>query len=91
LSESWTAERDRLSLDLAGLPGNTYPFGLSNASQIVSIEGAELDGTDPKKPKLLVRFPAGADGYAERQVVLQFRPKPQTKSRAKNRQRATLR
>ena len=87
ISESWTPELDRLSLDLAGLPGNTYEFSLSNASQIVSIQGAELDIADRKKPKLLVRFPAGPDRYAERQVTLQFQPKPRAKSRAKNQQR----
>ena len=44
---------------VAGMPGNTYEFSLSNASQIVSIQGAELGMADRKKPKLLVRFPAG--------------------------------
>ena len=89
--ESWTPDRDRLSLDLAGLPGNTYRFDLSNASQIVSIQGAELDRADPKKPKLLVRFPAGQEDYAERQVILQFRPKPSAESPAKKAQSSTLR
>jgi hypothetical protein len=91
VSESWTPELDRFSLDVAGLPGNTYEFGLSNASQIVSIRGAELDRADPRKPKLLVRFPAGQEGYVERQVSLQFRPKPHAKLRAKNLQGATRR
>jgi glycogen debranching enzyme len=83
VSESWTPDLDRLSLDLAGLPGNSYEFDLSNAGQIVSTEGAEIDRADPRKQKLLVRFPAGQEGYAERQITLQFRPKPLAKSRAK--------
>ena len=87
ISESWTLELDRLSLDLAGLPGNTYEFSLSNASQIVSIEGAELDLAHRKRPKLLVRFPTGTDRYAERHLILQFEPKPRAKSRAQNQQR----
>ena len=91
VSQSWTPDLDRLSLDVAGLPGNAYQFGLSNASQIVSIQGAELDTTDPKKPKLLVPFPAGQDRYAERQVVLQFPPKSKAKSPAKKVQNSTLR
>ncbi len=89
VSESWTPDLDRFSLDVAGNSGNTYEFGLSNASQILSIQGAELDMADRKKPKLLVRFPAGQEGYVERQVSLQLRAKPQAKSRAKNLQRAT--
>ena len=49
LSESWTPERDRLSLEIAGVPGNTYQFNFSNARQIVSVEGAELDkGRSPE-------------------------------------------
>jgi hypothetical protein len=89
VSESWTPDLDRFSLDVAGNSGNTYEFGLSNASQILSIQGAELDMADRNKPKLLVRFPAGQEGYVERQVSLQLRAKPQAKSRAKNLQRAT--
>ena len=91
VSESWTPDLDRFSLDVAGNSGNTYEFGLSNASQILSIQGAELDMADRNKPKLLVRFPAGQEGYVERQVSLQLRAKPQAKSRAKNLQRATRR
>jgi hypothetical protein len=91
VSESWTPERDRLSLDVAGIPGNTYEFDLSNASQIVSIQGAELELADRRKPKLEVRFPAGQDGYVERQVALEFQPKPHAKSQTKNLQRAARR
>ena len=91
VSESWTPERDRLSLDVAGIPGNTYEFDLSNASQIVSIQGAELELADRRKPKLEVRFPAGQDGYVERQVALKFQPKPHAKSQTKNLQRAARR
>lgn len=72
LSSSWTPERDRLTLDLAGVPGNTYEFSLSDANQIVSVEGAELDKSDPRAPKLLVRFPPRSEEYARRQIVLHF-------------------
>ncbi len=91
VSESWTPDLDRLSLDVAGLAGKAYEFDLSNASQILSVQGAELDRADPKKPKLLVRFPAGADGYAERQVALQFREKPHAKFPAKKMRNSALR
>lgn len=81
-SESWTPALDELNLDVAGGSGNTYEFGLSNAGEIRSTQGAELDRTDPKNPRLLVRFATGPDRYQERHVALQFRPKPHAKSRS---------
>jgi glycogen debranching enzyme len=72
LSSSWTPERDRLTLDVAVVPGSSYEFSLSDASEIVSLEGAELDRSDPRAPKLLVRFPPGSEEYARRQIMLHF-------------------
>jgi hypothetical protein len=72
LSSSWTPERDRLALDVAVVPGSSYEFSLSDASEIVSLEGAELDRSDPRAPKLLVRFPPGSEEYARRQIMLHF-------------------
>src|SRR3984893_7073818 len=43
LSTVWTPERDQLNLEVAGVPGNAYEFGLWNASQIISVEGAVLN------------------------------------------------
>jgi len=82
ISESWTPELDVLTLDVAGVPGDAYAFDLTNASQIRSIQGGELDKADPKKPKLLVRFPAGTDRYAERHIALKFRSKLPAKPRS---------
>ncbi len=75
LSTSWTPERDRLDLDVAGLPGNTYEFSLSNAGEMLSVEGADLDKSRPRAPKLLVRFPPGPDTYVNRAITVQFRTK----------------
>ena len=72
LSTSWTPERDGLSLDVAGVPGRTYEFRLSNSSQIVSVGGAELDKSDPRAPKLLVRFASGSDAYLQHHISLRF-------------------
>ena len=72
LSTSWTPERDRLTLDLAGVPGNMYEFSLSDASQIVSVEGAESNNSGPGASRLLVRFPSGPGEYARRQITLHF-------------------
>jgi len=79
LSESWAPERDRLDLDVAGLPGNTYELTLSNASQVISVDGAQLNKKlnkksnkqlnkkNPRAAGLLVRFPAATT--AARQIA----------------------
>jgi GH15 family glucan-1,4-alpha-glucosidase len=72
LSSTWTPERDRLTLEVAGVPGSNYEFSLSDASQIVSVEGAELHKSDPRAPKLQVKFSARPDVYVQRRVTLQF-------------------
>ena len=80
LEESWSPERDRLDLDVAGVRGNVYEIKLSNAGQIASVEGAELDRSDHHAPKLLVRFPAGAESYLRRRISVQFTAKQRAKS-----------
>lgn len=84
LSTAWTPERDRLNLEVAGSPGNAYEFSVSDASRIISAEGAELNKENPRSPKLVVRFPAGGENYVERRISLQFVPKHQAASQAKN-------
>ena len=80
LSTVWTPERDQLNLEVVGIPGNAYEFCLSDASQITSVEGAELNKDNPRAPKLLVRFPPGAESYVERRITLQFVPRRQAAS-----------
>jgi glycogen debranching enzyme len=45
LSESWTPAKDTLTLLLSGAPGQSYEFLAWNASQVSSIEGAQIDRT----------------------------------------------
>jgi glycogen debranching enzyme len=86
LSSAWTPERDRLNLDVAGVPGNSYEFSLSNVRQIVSAEGAELNKAG-RAAKLLVQFPSGPpereDVYVQRRISLQFVPRRQPASQSK--------
>jgi glycogen debranching enzyme len=84
LSTAWTPDRDRFNLEVAGVPGNAYELSLWNASEITSIEGAELDKEDPRAPKLVIRFPAGAETYVERRITLQFVPRRQAAARVTN-------
>lgn len=45
LSESWTPAKDTLTLLLSGTTGQSYEFLAWNASQVSSIEGAQIDKT----------------------------------------------
>ena len=84
LSTAWTPERDRLNLEVAGVPGNVYELSLADASQIISVEGAALNKDAHRATKLVVRFPPGAEGYVERRITLQFVPRRQAAARRKN-------
>jgi hypothetical protein len=84
LSTVWTPERDQLNLEVAGIPGNAYEFSLWNASEITSVEGAELNKDNPRAPKLVIRFPAGAETYVERRITLQFVPRGRAAARSRN-------
>jgi GH15 family glucan-1,4-alpha-glucosidase len=75
LSSSWTPERDGLTLELGGVPGNTYELSLSDAQQIVSVEGAESNTSQPGASKLLVPFPSGPDAYVKRRIAVHFSTK----------------
>ena len=86
VSELWTPERDRLNIDLAGVPGNTYEFSVSNASRLISAEGAELIKADAHAIKLVVRFPsdpAAPKAYVQRRISLRLAPKRRAGSRAR--------
>jgi hypothetical protein len=67
LSESWNATRDELTLDMSGAPGNQYDFGVWNAAQIVSVDGAQLSD----RGTLRVDLPATHDeSYVRCKIVI---------------------
>jgi len=72
VSTLWTPERDRLNLEVAGVPGNAYEFSLSDAGELISVEGAKLSKEVPRAPKLVVRFPPGAETYVDRRITVRF-------------------
>ena len=84
LSEAWTPNRDLLNIEVAGVPGNAYELRLSDAGEIISVEGAELHKNDPRAPTLIVRFPPGSEMYVDRRITLQFVPRRQAASRSRN-------
>jgi GH15 family glucan-1,4-alpha-glucosidase len=74
ISESWTPSRDSLTLELAGIAGSQYQLGISDGSQITSIDGGQLVKAANQQQGVLVRFPAhAADSYVHTILVFHFR------------------
>ena len=70
ISESWTASRDALTLDLAGKPNSSYTLEVWNAGQIASVDEATLKGST-----LLVQMPGSnsSEDYVRLRVGIHFR------------------
>jgi glycogen debranching enzyme len=67
VSESWSAARNQLTLDVSGSNSKSYALEVWNPDQITSVEG----GVITKQGKLKIQFAAGAgEGYAHQKVVI---------------------
>ena len=75
LWETWSAARDRLELEVAGISGSVYELGIWNGKGLKSVDGAEwIRGADPGK--LRIHMPAsGSEGYARGKIVFHFAEK----------------
>lgn len=72
LSESWSSNRDALTVEATGIPGATYDLALWNPQQILSIDGAKLIVT-PGLPALArIQIPASASTPAHTTIVFHF-------------------
>ena len=72
VSESWSADRSRLLLEMAGVPGQRYELNTWNADQISSVDGGTLL-SEQGKAKLELSFPpADSDSYVRQQVTIHF-------------------
>lgn len=73
LSESWSAARDRLDLDVAGVHGSVYELGIWNAGQLGRVEGADWVKGSSGHGQLRVQLsPGNSEGYAHEKIVLHF-------------------
>ncbi|HUN62962.1 MAG TPA: hypothetical protein VMU53_13270 [Candidatus Sulfotelmatobacter sp.] len=73
LSETWSPQRDALTVDLSGKPGATYDLALWNALQIRSIDGASLLTPSNSNAIARVQFPASAStSYTHAAVIFHF-------------------
>jgi glycogen debranching enzyme len=79
VSESWSATRDALSVYVEGIPGEIYDLGVTDASEIRSIDGAQLLNTGDGHASLRVQFPdhaPDAAAYTSGHIVIHFSEKP---------------
>jgi glycogen debranching enzyme len=73
LSEAWTAGRDTLTMQVAGVSGGVYELKVWNPSQAASVEGGELLGTENGLAKVRVRFPpSDPSEYVRGKIIFHF-------------------
>jgi glycogen debranching enzyme len=70
LSESWSPNRDTLTLLLSGAAGKSYEISAWNPDQISSIDGAELERKTGTQAKVRVQLPASVPGIDSRATVI---------------------
>jgi glycogen debranching enzyme len=69
ISESWSPERNRLTLDVSGRAATRYELGVWNASQISAVDGATLT----KAGKLVIQMPGQVpDSYVSQPLTIHF-------------------
>jgi glycogen debranching enzyme len=67
VSEDWNIARNQLTLDISGSAGRQYELSVWNPSQIVSVEGAELNNFG----RLKINLPGGrAESYLHQKIVI---------------------
>jgi hypothetical protein len=73
LSETWSPNRDRLTINLSGHAAKQYELFVWNAAQISSVEGANLVSTPGGNSKLIFELPKNAAGSASSATIsIQF-------------------
>jgi hypothetical protein len=75
LSETWSASRDQLTLEVSGAAGSEYELEVWNAGLIQKVEGGEL-GRKPGWTTLWIHMPpSDSDPYPHARVVIHLWPK----------------
>ncbi len=84
LSETWTPERDRLTINASGLAGSQYALFVWNAGQIASVEGARLSKAEDGKTELILDLPKnGAEAASYATISIQFANAEKRRERGK--------
>jgi hypothetical protein len=72
LSETWSATKDQLTLEISGAAGREYELSVWNPGEIQSVEGAEFNPS-VSKDTIGVKIPrSDAEAYPHVQVVIHF-------------------
>ena len=72
LSETWSASRDQLTLEVSGAAGSEYGLSVWNPGEIQSVEGAEFNANAPKEI-IGIRMPrSDSEPYPHVKVVIHF-------------------
>jgi glycogen debranching enzyme len=59
ISESWSPSRDQLRLAISGAPEHDYVLSLGDATEVASVDGAEITSADDGSATLHIAMPAG--------------------------------
>lgn len=73
VSESWTASRDRLTLEVSGAPGKQYDLAVWNPGEIASVDGAQLVTDSAGAVSARVQF---SDSDHARRIAFNFKNRP---------------
>jgi len=75
LKETWSASKDRLDFEIAGVTGSAYEMTVLSAAVVSHVEGAEFLRTGSNQAKLRIQIPSGPpDTYGRQRVVFHFSP-----------------
>jgi glycogen debranching enzyme len=76
VSESWTASKDRLDMQLSGAAGRTYRLEVRNGEQIAKVDGATLiPATHEGGIQLSVTIPESSERFPRAHITIQFKAK----------------
>ena len=73
VSEKWSPERDRLTLNVSGHGGGHYELSVWDAAQIATVEGAKLVNMPDGKTRLILELPRnGSEPVSRATISFQF-------------------
>jgi hypothetical protein len=77
VSESWSATKDRLDIEVSGAAGHSYELDVWNSGQITKVEGARLFSSGGSRlASLSITIPESSlEQYPHSHIVIQFRAK----------------
>jgi len=73
LSETWSETKDRLTLEVEGMPGAIYSFAYFRGEELASVEGATLSRSDRGSGHFTVTMPQDSSAESVRsKITVQF-------------------